>query len=87
MNRGFQKMFQFPLLDALLGRRSRRVFMGAEIPDGVLRYRSQHDPRSLDRRGEGVDRHCLRRQYFAAPRDRQGLVRALRRDSRKSLLV
>ena len=29
---------------ALLGRRSRRFFMGAEIPDGVLAYKSRHEP-------------------------------------------
>ena len=41
---GFQDMVDFGLIDALLGRRSRRFFMGAEIPDGVFAYRSQHDP-------------------------------------------
>ena len=35
---------QFPLLDALYGRRSRRFPLGGEIPDGVLAYRSAHDP-------------------------------------------
>ncbi len=39
---GFNDMQAFGLLDALLGRRSRRFFMGAEIPDGVFAYRSQH---------------------------------------------
>jgi hypothetical protein len=37
-------MFQFGLIEALLGRRSRRFFMGAEIPEGVLAYKSQHAP-------------------------------------------
>jgi len=37
---GFQDMASFPLIEALLGRRSRRFFMGAEIPDGVLAYKS-----------------------------------------------
>lgn len=41
---GFQHMLSFGLVDALLGRRSRRFFMGAEIPDGVFAYRSQHEP-------------------------------------------
>lgn len=41
---GFQELRNFGLLDALLGRRSRRFFMGAEIPDGVFAYRSKHDP-------------------------------------------
>jgi hypothetical protein len=39
---GFQDMLSFPLLEALLGRRSRRFFMGAEIPDGVFAYKSGH---------------------------------------------
>ena len=41
---GFQEMLSFGLVDALLGRRSRRFLMGAEIPDGVFAYRSQHAP-------------------------------------------
>jgi hypothetical protein len=40
VSRGFEEMLSFPLVEALLGRRSRRFFMGAEIPDGVLAYRS-----------------------------------------------
>jgi hypothetical protein len=39
---GFQDMLSFPLLEAVLGRRSRRFFMGAEIPDGVFAYKSGH---------------------------------------------
>lgn len=41
---GFQDMLSFGLIDALLGRRSRRFFMGAEIPDGVFAYKSRHKP-------------------------------------------
>jgi len=41
--KGFYDMKAFGLLDALLGRRSRRFFLGAEIPDGVFAYKSQHD--------------------------------------------
>ncbi len=41
---GFKDMQDFGLIEALLGRRSRRFFMGAEIPDGVFAYRSKHDP-------------------------------------------
>jgi hypothetical protein len=37
---GLQDMLCFPLIEALLGRRSRRFFMGAEIPDGVFAYKS-----------------------------------------------
>jgi hypothetical protein len=35
---------EFPLVDALYGRRSRRFPLGGEIPDGPLAYRSRHDP-------------------------------------------
>lgn len=41
--RGFQDMIDFPLVEALLGRRSRRFFMNAEIPDGVFAYKSGYD--------------------------------------------
>ena len=40
---GFQDMLGFGLVEALLGRRSRRFFRGAEIPDGVFAYKSKHD--------------------------------------------
>jgi hypothetical protein len=36
-------MFQFGLVEALMGRRSRRFPMGAEIPDGALAYASEHE--------------------------------------------
>ncbi len=41
---GFQDLLSFKFLDALLGRRSRRFFMGAEIPDGVFAYKSPKAP-------------------------------------------
>lgn len=41
---GFEDMLRFGLMEFLLGRRSRRFFMGAEIPDGVLAYKSRHNP-------------------------------------------
>lgn len=41
---GFQDMLEFGLIDALLGRRSRRFFLGAQIPDGVFAYKSRHAP-------------------------------------------
>lgn len=44
---GFQDLKQFGILDSLFNRRSRRFFMGAEIPDGVLAYRSRHSPLPL----------------------------------------
>jgi hypothetical protein len=34
-------------MEALLGRRSRRFFKGAEIPDGVFKYKSKHKPLPL----------------------------------------
>ena len=37
-----RKLANFSLIEALLGRRSRRFFLGAEIPDGVLAYKSKH---------------------------------------------
>src|SRR4030042_3251786 len=39
---GFKEMLSFGLIDALLGRRSRRLCMGSEIPDGVFAYKSRH---------------------------------------------
>ena len=44
---GFRDMLDFGLIGALLGRRSRRFFMGAEIPDGVLAYSSRQPPMPL----------------------------------------
>lgn len=41
---GFGDMLQFGLVEALLGRRSRRFLMGAEIPDGIFAYRSDQGP-------------------------------------------
>jgi hypothetical protein len=41
---GFQDMLSCGLVEALLGRRSRRFFMGAEIPDGVFAFKSRHQP-------------------------------------------
>ncbi|MBZ0155944.1 MAG: hypothetical protein K8I29_06980 [Alphaproteobacteria bacterium] len=44
---GFQDMLSFGLVEALLGRRSRRFFKGAEIPDGVFSYTSRFEPSPL----------------------------------------
>ncbi len=44
---GYKDMFNFGLIEALLGRRSRRFFMGAEIPDGVFSFKSKHEPMPL----------------------------------------
>lgn len=43
-----QELLQFPLVEALFGRRSRRFFRGAEIPDGPLAYKSKYEPEPLD---------------------------------------
>ncbi len=37
-------LLSFPFVDALFGRRSRRFFRGASIPDGPLAYTSRHEP-------------------------------------------
>jgi hypothetical protein len=41
------ELLRFPLMEALTGRRSRRFCMGAEIPDGVLAFKSKHKPMPL----------------------------------------
>jgi hypothetical protein len=41
------ELLRFPLIEALAGRRSRRFCMGAEIPDGVLAFKSKHEPLPL----------------------------------------
>jgi hypothetical protein len=45
---GLEAALQFPLVEALLGRRARRFSVGAEIPAGPLAYKSQHPPRPLE---------------------------------------
>ena len=42
-----EDLLKFPFVDALFGRRSRRFFRGAEIPDGALAYKSRHPPLPL----------------------------------------
>jgi hypothetical protein len=44
---GFLDVIQFPLVDALFGKRSRRFALGNEIPEGPLKYRSRHEPLPL----------------------------------------
>jgi hypothetical protein len=41
------ELLRFPLMEALIGRRSRRFCMGAEIPDGVFAFKSKQDPLPL----------------------------------------
>ncbi len=38
----FEDVLSFPLVEAIFGRRSRRFFMGAEIPDGIFSYKSRY---------------------------------------------
>ena len=38
---------RFPLSEAIAGRRSRRFCVGAQILDGVLSFKSKHDPLPL----------------------------------------
>jgi hypothetical protein len=44
---GLQDMLQFPLVEALFGRRARRFSLGASLPDGPLAFTSRHDPLPL----------------------------------------
>lgn len=44
---GFDDLMAFGLVEALLGRRSRRFFRGATLPDGVFAHRSRHPPLPL----------------------------------------
>lgn len=46
-DQALQDLLEFPLVEGLFGRRSRRFFRGAEIPDGPLAYRSRHEPLAL----------------------------------------
>jgi hypothetical protein len=40
-------LLKFPLIEAVMGRRARRFCLGAEIPDGVLAFKSKHKPMPL----------------------------------------
>jgi hypothetical protein len=44
---GLQDILEFPLVEALYGRRARRFSLGSSIPDGPLAFTSQHDPLPL----------------------------------------
>src|SRR5262245_38400952 len=41
------QVWEYPLFDALFGRRSRRFGMGFEMTDGPFKYKSQHEPLPL----------------------------------------
>ena len=47
-------LLEYPLFDAIAGRRSRRFGMGMEIPSGPLAHRSDADPVPLDDREQAV---------------------------------
>jgi hypothetical protein len=47
-NNTLSDLLRFPLMEAIAGRRSRRFCMGAEIPDGVLAFKSKHKPLPLN---------------------------------------
>jgi hypothetical protein len=47
LNDTLKELLKFPLMEAITGRRSRRFCMGAEITDGVLAFKSKHDPLPL----------------------------------------
>jgi hypothetical protein len=42
LNETLNDLLKFPLVEAIAGRRARRFCMGAEIPDGVLAFKSKH---------------------------------------------
>jgi hypothetical protein len=46
--RGLEETIKFPLIEALYGRRARRFSLGAEIPDGPLKFKSFKAPVPLD---------------------------------------
>jgi len=41
------ELLQFPLMEAIAGRRARRFCLGAEIPDGMLAFKSRQAPLPL----------------------------------------
>lgn len=47
-DRNLQRVLAFPLIEALVTRRSRRFSRGAEIPDGPFEHRSDEAPLALD---------------------------------------
>jgi hypothetical protein len=55
--RALRELEDFPLVEALFGRRSRRFARGGEIPDGPLAYRSGHEPVPLSELGGSAQIH------------------------------
>jgi len=48
------EVLDFPLFDAIFGRRARRFAYGMEIPTGPLAFKSCHQPLSLTELEEAV---------------------------------
>jgi hypothetical protein len=44
---GIEDVLNFPLIEALFGRRARRFSLGASVPDGPLAFTSRHEPLPL----------------------------------------
>ena len=49
LNNTLNDFLKYPLSEAIAGRRSRRFCIGAQIPDGVLSFKSKHDPLPLNK--------------------------------------
>jgi hypothetical protein len=49
-----KELFQFPLLEAMFGRRARRFGLGMEIPSGPLKFTSRHAPQPLSELEQAV---------------------------------
>lgn len=47
-NKAARKAWNYPLFDAIFNRRSRRMSLGAEIPGGATKYKSDKPPLPLD---------------------------------------
>jgi hypothetical protein len=47
LNETLNDLLKFPLIETIAGRRARRFCLGAEIPDGVLAFKSKHKPMPL----------------------------------------
>ncbi len=52
--RGFEAAWNYPLMEAILKRRSRRVGLGAQIQGGPLQFRSDKEPLSLSELEEAM---------------------------------
>jgi hypothetical protein len=56
---GLEKLAGFPLLSALLGRRSRRFPLGGKIPDGPFAFASKEKPQPLSELETSlIEAHC-----------------------------